>query len=96
VRCRGIRSYSDSAYYVEPSGAGVFHAGTSLWVAALNQTCTGCVTTYAGSALVAAVTTRLLTAMVVGPLGLSHTALGNLSALHEYAGDPIAARVNAG
>jgi hypothetical protein len=96
VRCRGIRSYSDSAYYGEPSGAGVFDAGTSLWVAALNQTCTGCVTTRAGSALVAAVTTRLLTAMVVGPLRLSHPALGNLSALHEYAGDPIAARVNAG
>jgi hypothetical protein len=96
VQCRGIRSYSDSAYYSEPSGAGVFDAGTSLWVAALDQTCPGCVTTPAGSALVAAVTTRLLTAMVVGPLGLSHPGVGNLDALHEYAGDPIAARVNAG
>jgi hypothetical protein len=96
VQCRGIRSYSDSAYYSEPSGAGVFDAGTSLWVAALDQSCRGCVTTPAGSALVAAVTTRLLTAMAVGPLGASHPAVGNLSALHEYAGDPIAARVNAG
>jgi hypothetical protein len=96
VRCRGIRSFSDSAYYTEPSGAGVFAAGTSRWVAALDQTCAGCVTTPVGSTLVTAVTTRLLTAMALGPLGLSHPGVGNLDALHEYAGDPIATRVNAG
>lgn len=95
VRCRGIRSYSDSAYYTQPSGAGVFDSGTSLWVAALNQSCPGCVTTPAGSALVVSVTTRLLNAMALGPLGLRHPARGNLNVVHEYAGDPIAARVNA-
>ncbi|MDQ1483267.1 MAG: hypothetical protein QOF35_1343 [Actinomycetota bacterium] len=95
VRCRGIRSYSDSAYYVVPSGAGVFDAGTSAWVAALDPTCTRCITTRRGTAQITAVTTRLLHAMAAGPMALSHPAAGNLAHLHEYSGDPIAARVNA-
>lgn len=35
VTCRNTASYSDSAYYTVPSGAGVFAAGTNLWVPAL-------------------------------------------------------------
>jgi hypothetical protein len=95
VRCRGIRSYSDSAYYTVPSGAGVFNSGTSLWVAALDPSCTRCGTNGRGTALITAVTTRLLNAMAAGPMALRHPAAGNLDKVHEYSGDPIAARVNA-
>src|SRR5262249_59955259 len=33
VTCRGVNSYSDSAYYTHSSGAGVFNTGTMRWVA---------------------------------------------------------------
>jgi hypothetical protein len=92
VRCPRL---SDSVYYTEPSGVGVFAAGTSRWVAALDLACPG-VTTPAGSAYATAVKTRLLTATALGPLGLSYPGVTNLDALVEYTDDPIAARVNAG
>ena len=33
LTCRGVNSYSDSAYYTHSSGAGVFNTGTMRWVA---------------------------------------------------------------
>ena len=36
LQCRGINSYSDSAYYTHRGGAGVFNTGTMRWVACSN------------------------------------------------------------
>ena len=91
VTCRNANSYSDSAYYTVPSGAGVFDSGTNLWVAALGGPGLPSPTTPAGTRMIQAVTLRLLQAMADGPMGLAHHARGNLAALHAYPGDPIAA-----
>ena len=96
VTCRNTPSYSDSAYYTVPSGAGVFNAGTSLWVAALGGPGLPSVTTAQGSRMIQAVTVRLLRAMAVGPMGRVHPARSNLAALHAYRGDPIAAHAAGG
>jgi hypothetical protein len=96
VTCRNTPSYSDSAYYTVPSGAGVFNAGTSLWVAALGGPGLPGVTTAEGSRMIQAVTLRLLQAMADGPMGRAHPAKGNLAALHAYRGDPIAAHAAGG
>jgi hypothetical protein len=96
VTCRNTPSYSDSAYYTVPSGAGVFNAGTSLWVAALGGPGLPGVTTAEGSRLIQAVTARLLQAMAYGPMGRAHPAKSNLASLHAYSGDPIAAHAAGG
>jgi hypothetical protein len=97
VTCRNTQSYSDSAYYTVTSGAGVFAAGTNLWVAALCSPGLRCPTSPAGSRMIQAVTLRLLRAMAAGPMALAHPAQGNLPALHAYRGDPVAANAaNAG
>jgi hypothetical protein len=89
VRCRGIASYSDAAYYTTTSGAGVFASGTSAWVAAL----TGCQATECtlSGRVVTEVTTTLLRAFAAGPAARAHPAIDNLDALHAFKGDPIAA-----
>ncbi len=91
VTCRNTQSYSDSAYYTVPSGAGVFASGTNLWVAALCNVGPRCPTTPQGSRIIQAVTVRLLRAMADAPMGLTHPATSNLPALHAYPGDPVAA-----
>lgn len=91
VVCRHTHSFSDSSYYTEPGGAGVFDAGTSLWVAGLGGPGLPAVTSRGGQRLLTAVTSRLLSAMAEGPLARAHPASGNLAHLHEYAGDPVAA-----
>jgi hypothetical protein len=91
VTCRNTHSYSDSAYYTTPSGAGVFNSGTNLWVPALGGPGLPNVTTPKGSRIIQAVTLRLLQAMADGPMGRVHAARGNSAALHAYRGDPIAA-----
>jgi hypothetical protein len=91
VTCRKTNSYSDSAYYTVRSEAGVFDAGTSLWVAALCGPGLPCPTSPGGSRMIQAVTLRLLRAMADGPMGRVHHARGNLAGLHAYRGDPVAA-----
>ena len=79
LTCRNdhpFRDASDTTYYTAPSGAGVFDAGTSKWVCALDATACGPgwgdPATYA---VIRAITRRLLTAAATGPLGLSHPAV---------------------
>ncbi|HTW20648.1 MAG TPA: N,N-dimethylformamidase beta subunit family domain-containing protein [Mycobacteriales bacterium] len=93
LTCKGIHSFSDSAYYTRPSGAGVFNAGTMSWVHGL-----------AGSQgqlsrrttrLVTAVTSRLLTEFAKGPaLERGLEAHDNLDAVHPWVGDPTYLRHN--
>jgi hypothetical protein len=69
------------------SGAGVFDAGTSWFPLGLTEAgATGVTARVIGGEL-----TNLLTAFAAGPAGRSHPASRNIDALHEYAGDPIAA-----
>ena len=86
VRCRGVGSYSDSAYYTVPSGAGVFAAGSNWFTRGLPEAgAGGVVANVVGGEL-----TNLLQAFSAGPAGLEHPAMPNLAGLHEFAGDPIA------
>ncbi len=95
LTCRGIYSYSDSAYYTHASGAGVFNTGTMRWV--------GAFTPYAygefgvnrrGGALVKQVTANVLRAFADGPAAAKYPAHDNLDAMQEWAGDPMAAQHN--
>jgi hypothetical protein len=94
LTCRGVNSYSDSAYYTHASGAGVFNSGTMRWVASmawpyppfgLNRH-TGKFTTQ--------VTTNVLRAFADGPAADKYPAQDNLDAMDEWAGDPIASQHN--
>jgi hypothetical protein len=60
-------------YWVAPSGAAVFAAGTMRWVCALQVGCTGVPGTRA-AAVLAQVTTNLLTAFAQPRAGLTHPA----------------------
>jgi hypothetical protein len=67
---------SDVTYYTARSGAGVFDAGTSKWVCALNDT--ACGSGWGDPAsyqIVRRVTQRLLETAVAGPLGRTHPAV---------------------
>jgi hypothetical protein len=67
---------ADVTYYTAPSGAGVFDAGTSKWVCALNDTACGAGWGDAASyQVVRQVTQRLLEAAAAGPLGRTHAAV---------------------
>ena len=79
LRCRSAHPFADAAdvtYYTAASGAGVFDAGTSKWVCALDDTACqpgwGDPPTYA---VVRQVTRRLLVAAAAGPLGATHPAV---------------------
>ena len=93
LTCRGVNSYSDSAYYTHHGGAGVFNAGTMRWVASfgglhffgLN---------WRTAAFTRRVTANLLRGFAGGPAAAKHPAYDNLDAMHEWAGDPIAAQHN--
>ncbi|MBY8887396.1 twin-arginine translocation signal domain-containing protein [Streptomyces sp. PTM05] len=89
--CRGVRSFSDSAYYTTKSGAGVFNTGTMRWVEGLKGDgshdmphSTGAFTTQ--------VTSNLFRAFAEGPAGLKHPAKDNLDTYHPYDGDPTWAK----
>jgi hypothetical protein len=91
LTCRGIHSYSDSAYYTHRGGAGVFNAGTMRWVASfgglrlfgLNRR-TAMFTRH--------VTANILHAFAHGPAAAKYPAHDNLASMHEWPGDPIAAQ----
>jgi hypothetical protein len=93
LTCRGVNSYSDSAYYTHHGGAGVFSAGTMRWVASM-----GGLHAFGLNARTAAftrtVTTNILHAFADGPAAAKYPANDNLDAMQEWSGDPIAAQHN--
>jgi len=93
LTCRGVNSYSDSAYYTHHGGAGVFNAGTMRWVASFGRPYRFGLDRHTGD-FTRKVTTNLLRAFGDGPAAAKHPARDNLAAMHEWAGDPIAGQHN--
>jgi hypothetical protein len=93
LTCRGVNSYSDSAYYTHRGGAGVFTAGTMRWVA-----CTNGLRLFGlnrrATAFTRRVTANVLRAFAGGPAAARYPARDNLDAMQEWAGDPVAAQHN--
>lgn len=89
VVCQGRHGYSDASYYVAPSGAAVFSAGTQYWICGLDPLC-GKATANGGVVLkaVGGITMRLLQAYAAGPAGKAHPATDNLAALHINGAKP--------
>jgi hypothetical protein len=97
LTCRGVNSYSDSAYYTNASGAGVFNAGTMRWVGSFNPAAFGIAgfgVNPRGSAFVKRVSANLLRAFADGPAADKYPAQDNLDSMQEWAGDPIASQHN--
>jgi hypothetical protein len=95
LTCRGVNSYSDSAYYTHASGAGVFNTGTMRWVGAFDPWQYGEFgVNRRGGNFVKKVTANVLQAFADGPAADKYPAQDNLDAMQEYSGDPIAAQVN--
>jgi hypothetical protein len=86
--CDGVNSYSDSAYYTVPGGAGVFASGTMRWVCAMRGPVCGHGVSRAAQAFVDRATQNLLRAFAAGPAGLAHPAHGNLAVVRPAAGSP--------
>ncbi len=93
VTCRGVNSYSDSAYYTHHGGAAVFNSGTMRWVASFGRPYRFGLDRHT-SDFTRRVTANLLRAFADGPAAAKHPAHDNLAAVHEWAGDPIAAHHN--
>ena len=97
LTCRGVNSYSDSAYYTHASGAGVFNAGTMRWVGSFNPGVFGIASfgvNQRGSEFVKRVSANLLRAFADGPAADKHPAQDNLDSMQEWAGDPIGSQHN--
>ena len=93
LTCRGVHSYSDSAYYTHRGGAGVFSTGTIRWTASLGELHLFGLNRRT-AAFTRRVTANVLHAFASGPAAAKHPAHDNLAAMHEWAGDPIAAQHN--
>ncbi len=93
LTCRGINSYSDSAYYTASSGAGVFATGTMRWVQSMGGTYIFGLNKRAW-AFTEKVTSNVLQAFADGPAAAKYPAHDNLDAMQEWPGDPIAAHHN--
>jgi hypothetical protein len=93
LTCRGINSYSDSAYYTHRGGAGVFNTGTMRWVGSFGGKNTFGIDAACGR-FTRRVTANVLRAFADGPAAASYPAHDNLAAMHEWPGDPIAAQHN--
>jgi hypothetical protein len=93
LTCRGVNSYSDSAYYAHSGGAGVFSTGTMRWVASMNDLRAFGLTPRT-AAFTRHVTSNVLHAFADGPAASKYPAEDNLDAMQEWAGDPIAAQHN--
>jgi hypothetical protein len=91
LTCRGVRSFSDSAYYTHSSGAGVFNAGTMRWVRSLSGD-PGFGIPRQASAFTRRVTANVLRAFAGGPAAAAYPAHDNLRAMNEWPGDPIQAQ----
>jgi hypothetical protein len=92
VRCQGVHSYADSAYYTHRSGAGVFNAGTMRWVESFGPPTYGWGITRKCGRFTRRVTANVLRAFADGPAAAQYPAHDNLHAMHEWAGDPLTAR----
>jgi len=93
LTCRGVHSYSDSAYYTHHGGAGVFNTGTMRWVRSFGGPQSFGITAACG-AFTRQVTANVLRAFADGPAAESFPAHDNLGAIREWPGDPIAAQHN--
>jgi hypothetical protein len=95
LTCRGVNSYSDSAYYTHSSGAGVFNTGTMRWVGVfVPRQYRGFGVKPRAGAFVRRVTANVLRAFADGPAAAKYPAHDNLDAMHEWAGDPVASQHN--
>ena len=93
LTCRGVNSYSDSAYYTHQSGAGVFNTGTMRWVRSFSGNIGYGIDQRTGR-FVRRVTANVLRAFADGPAVGKYPARDNLAEIHEWPGDPIAAQHN--
>jgi hypothetical protein len=88
LTCRGVNSYSDSAYYTHRGGAGVFNSGTMRWVESF-----GGYHHFGLDARTARftkrVTANVLRAFADGPAAAKYPARDNLRKVHEWSGDPV-------
>lgn len=89
--CRGVRTFSDSAYYTTPHGAGVFNTGTMRWVESLTGNGAHGIPP-ATAHFTSRVTSNLFQAFAHGPAGEVHPAKDNLDAYHPFEGDPTWAK----
>jgi hypothetical protein len=94
LTCNGVNSYADSAYYTHHSGAGVFNVGTMRWVESFGPPTYGWGITRSCGRFTRRVTANVLRAFADGPAAAKYPARDNLDAMHEWPGDPIAARHN--
>jgi hypothetical protein len=94
LTCNGVNSYSDSAYYTHPGGAGVFSTGTMRWVEALGPPTYHWGLTRSAGRLTRRVTANVLRAFADGPAADRYPAQDNLRELRPWPGDPIADRHN--
>lgn len=79
LTCDGVSTYSDTAYYTVPSGAGVFASGTMRWVCALRGYSCGHGLNPAAQRFVDRATENLLRAFAAGPAGRAHPAHDNVA-----------------
>src|SRR5215470_3432259 len=93
LTCRGVNSYSDSAYYTHSSGAGVFNTGTMRWVASFGGWYRYGLDRHTAR-FTQRVTRNVLHAFADGPAAAKYPAHDNLAAMNEWAGDPIASHHN--
>ncbi len=93
LTCRGVNSYSDSAYYTHRGGAGVFSTGTMRWVVSFGGVPIFGLNRHT-AAFTKQVTSNVLRAFADGPAAAKYPAHDNLIATGEWAGDPIAAGHN--
>lgn len=80
TRSHGTPGYADTTYYVAPSGAGVFDAGTIAWACEVLGLCHGRVRARTAM-VVRTVTDNLLRAFARGPASRRYPARDNLAAL---------------
>ena len=88
LTCNSVSSFSDSAYYTHPGGAGVFNSGTMRWVEAIYGDSPHGITG-ATPGFVRQVTTNVLRAFADGPAAAKYPARDNLAAIHGRSGDPV-------
>jgi len=93
LTCRGVNSYSDSAYYTTSSGAGVFASGTMRWVQSMGNSYGFGMNQQVWNFTIQ-VSKNLLHAFADGPAAAKYPANDNLDQMQEWPGDPVAAGHN--